>query len=190
MFSSKPGSHAFWRVKRLRELKGVTLEALAERAGLTKSYVSKVERGISTPSIATAIKIADALGVGVNDLFGAGQSQQDFTIIRKTDRKPFARMGKAGHRYEAITPGEVHGLFETFIDFPPFAEPRGYQRAQHRGREMVFVVKGGIDIAFPHASAQLKAGDCIVFDGQIPHRILSLRPTQAEILVIITAEKP
>ena len=182
--------HAFWRLKRLRELKGVTLEELAARSGLTKSYLSKVERGISVPSIASALKIADALTVGVSELFGVGTADKDFVVVRKKERQAFSgRREKAGHRYEAITPGQAHGLFETFVDHPPFEEPRGYKRAQHRGQEMVFVVRGKIDVAFPHTSAQLGPGDCILFSGHVPHRVLSLGPQRAEILVIVSAEK-
>lgn len=183
-------THAFWRLKRLRGLKGVTLEELAKRTGLTKSYLSKVERGVSVPSIATALKIADAFEVGVGDLFGATAARNDFVVVRKGERKPFpGRAAKAGHRYEAVVPGQVHGLFETFVDHPPFEVPSDYKNAQHRGQEMIFVVKGRIDVVFPHASVKLAPGDCMVFNGQIPHRVLSLRPQRAEILVIVTNEK-
>ncbi|MDZ4328674.1 MAG: helix-turn-helix transcriptional regulator, partial [Pseudomonas sp.] len=45
------------RLKLLRKKLGVTLEALAEKSGMTKSYLSKVERGLNTPSIAAALKL-------------------------------------------------------------------------------------------------------------------------------------
>lgn len=184
-------THAFWRLKRLRALKGITLDVLAERTGLTKSYLSKVERGISVPSIATALKVADAFGVGVGGLFGANEAESDFTVVRRQERKPFGRRpgAKAGHRYEAITPGLTHGLFEAFVDHPPFEVPADYKNAQHRGQEMLFVVSGGIEVAFPHTALKLAAGDCIVFNGQLPHRVLSLKPKRAEILVIVTSDR-
>lgn len=188
--ASSTESHAFWRLKRLRELKGVTLEQLAERTALTKSYLSKVERGISVPSIATALKVADAFEVGVGDLFGVTEVSNDFVVVRKDERKPFpGRAAKAGHRYEAIAPGQAHGLFEAFIDHPPFEVPPSYQKAQHRGQEMIFVVKGRVDVGFPHTSVKLAVGDCMVFNGQLPHRVLSLKPRRAEILVIVTSDK-
>ena len=191
MSSRKTDSHAFWRLKRLRELKGLTLEDLAARTGLTKSYLSKVERGVSVPSIATALQVAKAFEVGVGDLFGVTASKNDFVVVRKKERKPFNRKGvNAGRsRYEAIAPGQAHGLFEAIIDHPPFEEPPGYKRAQHSGQEMVFVVKGRIHIAFPHNSVRLGAGDCIVFSGQVPHRLLSIRPQRAEALVIVTKDE-
>src|SRR5688572_16345724 len=148
---SRPDKHSFWRLKRLRELKGITLEQLAERTSLTKSFLSKVERGMSVPSIATALKLADAFGVGVGELFGASDTEQDYVVVRKEERKPFlGRSPKTGHRYEAIAPGQVHGLYEAFVDHPPFDEPPGYKRAQHRGQEMLFVLRGRVDVAFPN----------------------------------------
>lgn len=189
---SKPKSvapHAFWRLKRLRETKGVTLEELASRSGLTKSYLSKVERGISVPSIATALKLADAFQLGVGDLFGAADSSKDFTLVRRNERKPFNRRGeKFGHRYEAIAPANTRGLFEAFVDHPPFAVPSGYKPAQHRGQEMIFVVKGRVEVNFPHTEIKLDVGDSLVFSGRLPHRVLSLRPARAEILVIVTSD--
>jgi transcriptional regulator with XRE-family HTH domain len=182
-------SHAFWRVKRLRELKGITLEELAARTGLTKSYLSKVERGVSVPSISTALKIAEAFEADVGDLFGASASHSDFVVVRRDDRKPFSRKGaNSRFRYEAIAPGQAHGLFEAFVDHPPFVEPPDYKRAQHPGQEMLFVVKGRVEVRFPHDSVKLAAGDCIVFSGHLPHCVLSVRPQRAEALVIVTKD--
>jgi transcriptional regulator with XRE-family HTH domain len=184
-------SHAFWRLKRLRELKGITLEELATRTGLTKSYLSKVERGISVPSIATALKVAEAFETGVGDLFGVTPVSNDFVVVRKNERKPFNRRGvNAGHaRYEAIAPGPAHGLFEAFVMHPAFEEWPGYKRGQHSGQEMVFVIKGRIQVSFPHSSVKLAAGDCIVFSGRMPHRLFSIRPQRAEMLVVVTSDK-
>ena len=183
-------SHAFWRLKRLRELKGITLEELAARTGLTKSYLSKVERGVSVPSVSTALRLAEAFETGVADLFGVTVSNNDFVVVRRDDRKPFSRKGATnGYRYEAIAPGQTHGLFEAFVVHPPFEEPPDYKRSQHPGHEMLFVVKGRVDVLLPHTSVKLSAGDSMVFSGRMPHRVLSVRPQRAEALVVITSEK-
>lgn len=183
-------THAFWRLKRLRELKGITLEELATRTGLTKSYLSKVERGVSVPSISTALRIAEAFETGVGELFGVSASEKDFVVVRRDERKPFNRNGaNTGYRYEAIAPGQAHGLFEVFVVHPPFEEPADYKISQHSGHEMIFVVKGRIEIAFPHTSVKLSAGDCMAFSGPMPHRVLSIRPQRAEAIVIVTREE-
>lgn len=183
-------SHAFWRLKRLRELKGITLEELAARTGLTRSYLSKVERGVSVPSISTALRVAEAFETGVGDLFGVTASNDDFVVVRKGERKPFSRKGaNTGYRYEAIAPGQTHGLSEAFVVHPPFDEPPDYKRSHHPGHEMVFVVKGRVDFTFPHTSVRLSAGDSMVFSGRMPHRVLSVRPQRAEMLVVVTSDK-
>jgi transcriptional regulator with XRE-family HTH domain len=183
-------SHAFWRLKRLRELKGITLEELAARTGLTKSYLSKVERGVSVPSVSTALRVAEAFETGVGDLFGVTVSNNDFVVVRRDERKPFSRKGATtGYRYEAIAPGQTHGLFEAFVVHPPFEEPPDYKRSEHPGHEMLFVVKGRVEVLFPHTSVKLSAGDSMVFSGRMPHRVLSVRPQRAEALVVVTSER-
>ena len=183
--------HAFWRLKRLRELKRMTLEALAERTGLTKSYLSKVERGRSVPSIATAIKLAQAFDVAVGDLFGIGDSANDFVIVRKHQRKPFNRRDgqSAGYRYEAIAPGRAHGLYEAFVMQPPFNASSARDTFEHGGEEMIFVLKGKLELALPNHKMTLEAGDCIVFDAHLPHRSTSVGKQLAEALVIVTSSK-
>jgi len=183
--------HAFWRLKRLRDLKGLTLEALAARTGLTKSYLSKVERGRSVPSIATAMKIAQAFEVAVGDLFGTGDSSRDFAIVRKHQRKPFNRRAgqHAGYHYEAIAPGVTHGLFEAFVMQPPPDGAPARETFEHGGEDMIFVLKGKIELALPNHKVILDVGDCVVFDGYLPHRSASVGKQQAEALVIVTSSK-
>jgi transcriptional regulator with XRE-family HTH domain len=183
--------HAFWRLKRLRELKRLTLEALAERTGLTKSYLSKVERGRSVPSIATAMKLAQAFDVPVSDLFGIGEREHEFVIVRKHQRKPFHRRDgqDTGYRYEAIAPGMTHGLYDAFVMQPPFIATGARNTFEHGGEEMIFVLKGKLEVALPNHKMTLEAGDCIVFDARLPHRSTSVGKQQAEALVIVTTGK-
>ena len=184
-------ANPYWHFKRLRELRGLTLEQLAQRAGLTKSYLSKLERGISVPSIATALKLADAFHVAIGDLLGVSTPGRDFVVVRKSQRTSFGgrRGEKAGYHYEAIAPGVSNGMFDAFVMRPPAAEPKGLKRFEHGGQEMIFVLKGKIEIAFPHHTTVLAQGDTILFSGRMPHRSLSVGPQPAEALVIVTNDK-
>jgi transcriptional regulator with XRE-family HTH domain len=187
--TSKSNTHAFWRVRRLREMKEVTLEDLAKRTGLTKSYVSKVERGISVPSVATALKLADAFEVNVGDLFGVGAPANEYVVVRKDKRKPFVRKGRrTASRLEAITSGLAHGLFEAFITYPPRSRPVDEKRVQHRGQELLFVLKGRVEMSFPHTSVVLAAGDCLLFNGRLPHYTLSVGARPSEALIVVTSD--
>mgnify|MGYP002040807840 CR=1 FL=1 len=83
------------RLKLLRKKLGVTLEALAEKSGMTKSYLSKVERGLNTPSIAAALKLAKALNVKVEELFAEDSISLDsYSLVRSDQRQSLAANGQ------------------------------------------------------------------------------------------------
>jgi len=112
-------------------------------------------------------------------------------IVRKNQRKPFnGRKGEGtGYKYEAIAPGVAHGLFETFVMRPPFETSSSQLNFQHGGQEMIFVLRGQMEISLPHEKVVLQSGDCIMFSGRLPHRSFSIGTQQAEALVIVTSEK-
>ena len=178
-------------LKRLREAHGLSLDVLAERAGLTPAFVSKIERGATVPSLASARRLADAFGIGIGELFGAEPDEQSITLVRRDARQPFTLTGRAaGHRHEAIALAARAGQFEAVIDHPPFERATGHRPAAHGGSRFIFVVKGRVEVTFPHRAVRLGPGDALMFDAQVPHCVLSLRPRQAEILVIVTPEAP
>ena len=72
------------RLRLLRKQQGMTLATVAERTGLTKSYLSKLERGQSSPSLVVAFKLAGALGVDVETLFGENPDPAE----SERDRRP------------------------------------------------------------------------------------------------------
>ena len=74
------------RLKLLRKQKGWTLDVLADETGLTKSYLSKVERGLSVPSIAVALKLSKALNVDVEQLFSESHNRELITVTRAGER--------------------------------------------------------------------------------------------------------
>ncbi len=83
-------------VRRRREAAGLTLEALAERAGLTPNYIGGIEMGKRDPSLSTVLSLARGLRISPGDLLG-GLNELSPTAI------------EAGHLYEATVP-EIQGL--------------------------------------------------------------------------------
>ncbi|MGE8637499.1 MAG: helix-turn-helix domain-containing protein, partial [Achromobacter sp.] len=81
------------RLRTLRRQQTLSLEQLAQRTGLTKSYLSKLERGLSEPSISTVLRLAEAYGVGVSQLVGTDDAAQDevVSVVRVADREALQR---------------------------------------------------------------------------------------------------
>ncbi|WP_296224889.1 helix-turn-helix domain-containing protein [Ralstonia sp. UBA689] len=173
------------RLKPLRKNHGWTLETLAERTGLTKSYLSKVERGVSVPSIAVAMKLAQALGVPAEDLFGEAASAAAITVVRAGER---TRVGNLGSQplYEGIATQRSGKTLLPFVIYPP-ADFSASPFKEHDGEELLFVHRGEVEVAFAGQTVRLAVGDSVVFDARIPHRTRSVGKTQAEVLVVVSA---
>lgn len=176
------------RLKLLRKQKGWTLDVLADETGLTKSYLSKVERGLSVPSIAVALKLSKALNVDVEQLFSERHNRELITVTRADERAaPGGRSAGHAQAFESIAAGVAPKKMLPFIVRPPHEFAASTFR-EHDGEEFLFVHKGRVEIEFPNETVQLKVGDSVYFNALIPHRTRSLGTTQAEILVIVSHE--
>ncbi|MGE4239076.1 helix-turn-helix domain-containing protein [Ramlibacter sp.] len=176
------------RIAALRLLNAQSLEDVASRAGLTKSYLSKLERGVSQPSIATVLKLAKAFGVPSGRLLGDSGAPTDIVVVKKGERIPFSRTaGRAGYVYEAIAAHGADKRMTPFIMRPPLASSERLDLVTHAGEELVFVISGRLELIFKDRRFVLEAGDSVYFAAALPHRSRSLGRTRAEALVVVSA---
>lgn len=174
------------RIRFMRGQRNLTLDALATVSGLTKSFVSKVERGKAVPSISTAMKLAESLGVTVGQLVGEDHASDAICVVRKNERGTFVR-GRtiSGYNYELIAGPKRFKRMEPYIMKPPlkFQDDRLFE---HIGEEFMFVLSGRVEVTFPGRQVFLSPGDALYFDSHLPHRSRSLGKKNAEVLVVIT----
>jgi len=176
------------RLKQLRRQKNWSLETLAEQTGLTKSYLSKVERGLSVPSIAVAIKLARELGADVEELFSDQASSAEIAITRASERTSFGTTDADKHTVQSIASGAFAKRMLPFVVYP--ATDFGASAfKEHEGEEFLFVHSGSIEVAFPAVTYQLEAGDSLYFNALIPHKIRTVGPVQAEVLVVVSHDE-
>lgn len=175
---------ASFLLKARRKQLGLSLQDLADKTNLTRSYLSKVERGVRTPTIAVALRIAKALHVDVQELFSEEKAAQAVLVVRAKDRLPIDPKSDSESRYEVIPNNAVDARQHTFI-VRPTSDFSSSDFRQHDGQELVFVHKGRIEIAFNTDTVRLVAGDAVQFDAQTPHKMRAIRGA-AEVLVVIT----
>ncbi|QXJ24287.1 helix-turn-helix transcriptional regulator [Actinomadura graeca] len=176
------------RVRELRKERLMTLEALAERAGVTKSYLSKVERGQSTPSIAVSAALARALGISLDSLFVDAEQLADVTVTRAGERRPLTPDDEAGSRYEGIALQASTKRMTPFMLYPPHdAGPVPFR--DHPGEEFLFVHRGRAELLFPSRSITLEPGDSVYFKATNPHKVRSLGPERATILLMLCDDR-
>ncbi|MCK0175594.1 MULTISPECIES: helix-turn-helix domain-containing protein [Mycobacteriaceae] len=162
-------------LRAVRRERGMTLDGLAAGTGLTKSYLSKVERGQSVPSIAAALKIARALEVDVAQLFSDDPEVSALTVERATER--------GAERHHAVATRMLGKVMSPFVVRPgrSFAT---HPHPSHPGQEFLFVHAGAVELNHEGRTVRLETGDCAYFDASVPHKLRQVGDDDAEVVVV------
>jgi len=172
--------------ERLRALRGVrrlTLREVADRAGLSESFLSQVERGRASASVASLRRIADALGVSISDLFQPVEPRRP-RVLKREDR-PALAFGILGRKL-MLTPRPLDQL-EVFVGELDVGGSTGVVQYAHGDSEELFVVlRGTVRLALGDEVHELETGDSIDYRSSVPHLISNAGEDVAEVMWIIS----
>lgn len=168
------------RIREFRTERGLTLAGLASRVGVTRSFLSSVERGIAYPSILVLRSIAAALGLPVFLLFTGRESNG--LVVRKGQRK-MIRQPNAPYSYELVSPDVQHRMEMIIMRLRPGADPAPLA---HEGEECALVLKGRVIITIGGIDYELNEGDSIYYNSGLPHRAKVVGTEEAEVVSAIT----
>jgi XRE family transcriptional regulator, regulator of sulfur utilization len=180
------------RVKALRESSSLSLRDLAARSGVSAPMLSQVERGETSPTLTVAARIASGLDLRLSQLLRLDESGS-VTIVRASERQ---RGGNArrGHRFEVLTssqPGQRaelsrHTLAPGGATGAPDGEGGGPLH-EPGSRETVLVGSGGMALICDGQRHELKEGDCVTFDADLPHHFENPTAAEAAFLAVVSA---
>ena len=171
------------RLRALRRLRRCTLRTVAERSGLSESFLSQVERGRSSASIASLRRIADALGVSIADLFDL-DGVPGPRVLRREER-PALAFGVLGRKL-LLTPRPLQNL-EVFVGELEVGGSTGPEPYAHGDSEELFVVlTGNVQLEVGGEVFQLEHGDSIDYRSSTPHRATNAGNDLAEVMWIIS----
>jgi XRE family transcriptional regulator, regulator of sulfur utilization len=175
------------RVRSLREAMGLSLRDLAERTGVSAPMLSQVERGTTSPTLAVAARIATGLDLSLSQLLRLDEDGHVVVVRRGRGRK----RRRGGHRVEELTPPlpgqradvSLHRLGRGAVtggaDDPPIHEPGS--------RETAVVLEGTVTLAVDGERHQLRAGDSVTCDADLPHHFENNGEQPAELLAVVAA---
>lgn len=171
------------RIRRLRLRRGLSLEGVAGKAGISRSLVSKLENGRVSSPIATLANVAAALDTTVGHLIAA-PSDQPCVIVRRNERKAISGLGTAfGYGYEALGHRRLDKRMEPFLVTYPAGLAKA-PRFAHRGEAFLFVLRGRVEFHHDNERHLLGPGDSAYFENQLPHGARALGRTPALALVV------
>lgn len=151
------------RARDLRALRGLTLDALAERSGVSRSMISLIERGESSPTAVLLERLASGLNVPLASLFEPpGPSPEP--VARRADQ-PRWRDPASGYVRRNVSPsGFASPIQIVEVEFPPGARVAFDTGARDvRVHQQVWVLKGSIEVTVGDDHQQLDTGDCFAF---------------------------
>ena len=175
------------RVKSLREAMDLSLRDLAERSGVSAPMLSQVERGDTSPTLAVAQKIASGLDLTLSQLLRLDEDRH-VVIVRAGKGRTRRRRG---HKLEELTPPlpgqradvSVHtltpGAATGAADDPPVHEPGS--------RETTVVIEGTAELFIDGRRHELREGDSVTFDADLPHHFENNGDTDARLIAVVAA---
>lgn len=157
-------------VRAFRRQLQMTVAELANVAGLSAGMLSKIEHGLTSPSLATLQSVAKALNVPVTALFRKFEEERGATFVKAGQGLNIERRGtRAGHQYQLLG----HTL-EKNIGVEPYLitltdKSEVFPIFQHSGVEFIYMLQGKVDYRHGDKVYTLTPGDSLFFDADVPH---------------------
>ena len=157
------------KLKELRILKGLTQEELADRAELSKGFISQLERDLTSPSIATLMDILQCLGTSIGEFFNETPEEQ--IVFGKTDYFEKHDL-ELKNEIKWIIPNAQKNMMEPIL---LTLEPGGetYPDNPHEGEEFGYVLQGNISIHIGNKTYKAKKGESFYFVSDKKHYLSS-----------------
>jgi transcriptional regulator with XRE-family HTH domain len=191
------------RIRDERRRGKLTLEKLSQKTGLSKSFLSQVERGLAQPSVSSLKRIARELGISVVDLFAGETDQQnrfgfpptvskngpkyaeDFQVVRTNRRKSLTLPGSKVS-YDLLTPDLNRQLEVMYMRIDPGEQSGEEPMVDLPGEKFGLVLKGSLEIRVGDVVQQIKAGDSVYFPAHVPHAWRGTGKESIEVIWVLT----
>ena len=173
-------------IQELRKKKKMTLQELADLAGLTKGYLSKVERSIKFPPLSTLNEIATALEKDVAYFFNQQELRPKdikLTFTKNEQGKIVKTDGTgSGYTFRMLAENKAGKNMIPYIIEPAFNEQQVFQ---HEGEEFLYVLEGTQEFIYDGQTYLMEKGDSVYFDAGVPHTGRSIGHKKAKLLAIM-----
>ena len=179
------------QVREFRQKLDMTVVELAKVAGMSAGMLSKIEHGLTSPSLSTLQKLAKALHVPVTALFRRFEEERGASFVRAGEGLKIERRGtRAGHQYQLLghTVGKSIGMEPYLITLTSDSDV--FPIFQHSGVEFIYMLEGEVGYRHGDKTYIMRPGDSLFFDADAPHGPEELRKLPIRFLSIIVYPAP
>ena len=159
------------KIRTIRERKGLTLKAVAQRAGVSESLVSQIERNRVSPAIDTLLTLADVLDINLEFLFEEYRRKRPVQITRAGERKKISEDGVLYEELAKPVEGDGQHAMESFMIEIPVGSHTHRGSYGHLGREIGYIAQGKAQLHYENLVYNLSEGDSVSFSAGSPHTL-------------------
>ena len=174
------------KVKDLRREHSMTLKDLSAQTGLSVSFISQLERGLTTIAIDSLDSIASVFNVPITSFFVSYKSSEPAEPVTRKYRRVLLTADSASVQYSLSTNIEGKRMFPCFYELPPSLEKETLEQYSHAGEEFVYVLSGILTLTINGALYSLYPGDCFHIDAKKPHNIQNNTPDTVCFISVVT----
>lgn len=171
------------RIRLARQARRMTIEQVAVATGLTKGFLSRVERDLTSPSVSSLLTLCQVLSISIGDLFSAPAIER----VRWADA-PSVNLGGTGITERLVTPRTERRVQVIRAVIAPGGSGETELYSVDCDVEVLHVARGRFVLIFAGEEMELSEGDTVTFPGQEPHSWRN--PTDAETVVHWTLVSP
>ena len=155
------------KVRQLRRQKNLSLQQLAERAGLSAAAIHKIEHNGMVPTITTLMKLAAALNRSV--AYFVDEEQAEPAVLVRSDERKQVFTSKDGLELAGISGPYGHFFMAGAVATMEAGADSGPKRMEHPGEELIFLLDGTMSFEVEGEEYTLRRGDALHFRTDRPH---------------------
>jgi transcriptional regulator with XRE-family HTH domain len=177
------------RLRALRADRGLTLDGLAERSGVSRSMISLVERGESSPTASVLDRLAAGLGVTLAALFAEAEREDASPVARRADQIAWADPATGYRRRNLSPPGYPSPIELVEVELPPGARV-SYDSGNRAAvvEQQVYLLDGTIELTVGEVTHRLSVGDCLAMRLDRPTGFHNPTDRTARYIVALTTD--
>ena len=173
------------RVREYRTQLGLTVEQLADRSGISKGMLSKIENAQASPSLATLARLSGALQVPVTAFFRGLNEEQDVLYLKAGKGLDIEhKWSGSGRRYQSlgIMRAPNNTLEPVLVTLTERVET--FPLYQHAGTELIYMLTGRMEYGYGSTRYLMETGDALQFAGGVPHGPVALVELPIQFLTV------
>ena len=158
------------KLKSIRLKSDMTIQELASKSKVSSNMISRVERGLTIPSVEILMKLAAVFDKSINYFVEEVSTTHEIVFSSPGQRDTTVYDDEKNMHTESFTSGLRDPQFMSFLCTVPTGGTSGQKHMHHPGDELIFLVEGQLKVTIAGEVYALKAGDSLSFKSHLPHR--------------------